>query len=173
LFVTEACALLDLIDADSSIVSLASSRLGQILIPDVVLSTVGSLDEAECSRLGVQVCECEVERLERATDSRQGLSFEDRVCLLIAREEGWTILTHERVVRAACDADGIASACAFDLVRLLQEGGHITPTWAVSVASNLREVNPRCLSEELFDGYARQIGTVPGQSRKSYRQRRP
>lgn len=168
MYVADACVLLDLIDADSSVVPLASSHLGQILIPDVVLSMAGALDATKCRRLGVKVRECEVDRLVKAAGPRRGTSFEDRVCLILAREEGWTVLTHERVVRAACEADGIPSACAFDLVCLLQEGGHLTPSRAVGVARNLREVNPRCLTDEQLEAYVRRTSAVLGQSRKGH-----
>jgi hypothetical protein len=75
------------------------------------------------------------------------MPFLDSICLLVARDHGWSVITHDRATRKACDGNEIAVVDAFDLILKLQEGAHLALERTIRTAQMLREANPYCISE--------------------------
>jgi hypothetical protein len=101
---------------------------------------VDQLDEVACTELGLVVVDGTVEQLIEAGGSRGRLSFADRVCLVLARDHGWTCVTNDGRLRRTCESDGVA--VMWGLLALL-DAGAMEPASAIAVATAIGQVNPR------------------------------
>jgi hypothetical protein len=153
LFVADAGSLLDIAEADPSLIQLVTTHVGDLRIPVPALVKINNAKAREIQRLGVSIHECTTENLIEAGPNRLNLSFEERLCLITARDEKWTLVTHDLVLKRACDADGLTSACALDLLLQLLKGAHIGGETAKNIACNLRRLNPKFMTEERIDSY--------------------
>lgn len=157
MFVADAGSLLDIAEADSSIIQLVTAHLGDLRIPAPALVKIDDARADEFLSLGVSVHECTTENLLEAGPNELSLSFEERLCLIAARDEKWTLLTHDLVLKRTCDGNGIRSACALDLLIQLLKGSHISRETANHMACNLRRVNPKFMTKERVDSCISQI----------------
>ena len=93
LFLVDANVLFDYANTYPTVLTLVARRLGPVHVPEVVLDEVEQLDEDACDRLALVVVEGTLEQILEAGDG--GLSFPDWMCLILARDEGWTCVTKE------------------------------------------------------------------------------
>jgi hypothetical protein len=102
----DANVVIDYQVADLSVLSLAARHLGEIHVLSTVLEEVDGLTDTDCALIGLQVLEPELAELTEAAGRRGGLSAQDRLCLIVARERGWTCVTNDAVLRRTCDGEG-------------------------------------------------------------------
>ena len=160
MFVADAGSLLDITEADPTIIRLTTTHIGVLRVPRPALATVGDGRAAELLRLGVTVHDCTVEQLmEAAAQPAHGLSFGERLCLITARDERYALVTHDTVLGREC-ADCVSTVvCALDLLLLLLRGKHITSEAAAGAAHALRRVNTKFMTGERFDACLKQISS--------------
>lgn len=157
MFVADAGSLLDITEADSTIIRLVTTHIGAMRVPRLALSTVDDSRELEFLRLGVTAHDCTVEQLVEAGPASRGLSFGERLCLITARDENCALITHDVVLSRECAGCVSTVLCALDLVLLLLRGKHITPEIAGVAANALRRANPRFITAERLEGCLTQI----------------
>jgi hypothetical protein len=92
--VADANVLIDYAQTDPSILTLHVRHFGPIYVPSVILDEVDQLDAADCESLELTVVEEPLEILVAASEERGPLSFEDRICLLLARTNQWICITN-------------------------------------------------------------------------------
>lgn len=141
--VADANVLIDYAKTDPSILAIHVRHLGPIYVPSVILDEVDQLDAADCERLGLTVIEEPPEILLAAAERRGPLSFEDRVCLLLARENHWTCVTNEKPLHRACEQEGVTPIWGLRLMINLVKAQQLTRQNAMDVAQAIHEVNPR------------------------------
>jgi rRNA-processing protein FCF1 len=159
-FVVDLNTLIDLIEADKSVIRLVGNHLGPIYIPSVVLNQIEKASQVGVRRLGVRKAECTIEHLFDARQPRTGLSFRDRLCLIIARMGNWVLITNDPVLRTACAADQIRSLCALDIVIELVRLLHLPCRKAIRVVRNLHSVNSHHVSKESVTQCERRVETL-------------
>lgn len=157
MLIIDAGALLDLIEVRSSIVQIAASHLGPLQVPAPALERTAVLDEKECNRLGITIFECTIEQILEAGQRRAGTSFEDRICLIVARDRHWTLITNDTAQRKTCYRDGVLVINALDLILRLQRALHLSVQDAIRAANTLHEVNPRQIKKEHLANCLRNI----------------
>lgn len=97
--VIDANVLIDYATTDESVLALAARHFGRFIVPLPVLDEVELLDAVAYERLGIEVVEPTLEQLLEAGAERGRLSFEDRLCLVVARDAGWLCVTNDRRLR--------------------------------------------------------------------------
>ena len=107
LFLLDACVLIDFQRTDPSVIRLVVDHVADVYVATTVLAEVKDFDESEAISLGIQLVEPTLELAQEAATHAGGLSFQDRVCLLLARENGWTCVSNDRHLRKACTRDGV------------------------------------------------------------------
>ena len=85
LLILDACVLIDFWDADPSVLSLVARHLGEIHIAENVLSEARQVDRSDALAAGLTIVEPSFEMMTAAAKRRRGLSFQDHLCLLLAR----------------------------------------------------------------------------------------
>ena len=132
-------------------------RLRQhVHVPKDVLDEVNQLDEEACGRLGLVVVEGTLEQLLEAGAAGGALSFADWMCLVLARDRGWTCVTNDNRLRRACTDAGVGVLWGLQLTVKLVEAGEIGATDAVDVAEAIRETNP-WLSKQVVARFREQV----------------
>lgn len=155
--VTDANALIDYASTDDAVLALASRHLGPVIIPAPVLDEVELLDVADCERLGMRVIDPTLEQLLEAGSQRGSLSFEDRLCLIVARDGGWSCVTSDRRLRAACEASSVPVMWSLELVTELVDAGELSADQAITIAAELHEISPRHITAEVVDEVRRRV----------------
>jgi predicted nucleic acid-binding protein len=162
--VTDANALIDYASTDESVLALAARHFGPVIVPSPVLDEVEQFDIADCERLGIRVVDPTLEQLLEAASQRGALSYEDRICLIIARDAGWSCVTSDRRLRAACEADAVPVIWSLELVTMLVDAGELSAEQAISIAEELHAISPWHITGEVVDEVRRR---VDGRRRRS------
>lgn len=151
--VADANVLIDYARSDPSILAIHVRHLGSIYVPSVILDEVDQLDAMDCERLGLTVIEEAPEILLAAAEKRGPLSFEDRVCLLLARENQWTCVTNEKPLHRACEQDRVTSIWGLRLMINLVQEQQLTRQNAMETAQAIHTINPRYITAGILEQF--------------------
>lgn len=158
--VADANVLIDYARTDPSILALHVRHLGPIYVPSVILDEVEQLDAADCERLSLTVIEEPPEILLAAAERRGPLSFEDRVCLLLARENHWTCVTNEKPLHRACEQDGVTSIWGLRLMINLVQVKQLTRQNAMEAVQTIHAINPRYVTAGILAKFEVELGKI-------------
>jgi hypothetical protein len=131
--------------------------VGEIHVPVELLEEVNGLDEGECDRLGLRVFEPELELLAAAGKRRPGLSYYDHLCLLVAKQGGWTCVTNDGKLRRDCLAEKVPALWGLEPMIDLVRSGHLTAADAKRVAATIQGVNPLYITAGVIRRFNQQI----------------
>lgn len=155
--ILDANVLIDFAATDSSILALVARHVGRVHIPQDVLDEVRQLDEAKCERLGLRVIEGTIEQITEAGIGHGGLSFADRMCLILARDSGWKCVSNDGALRKACTAEGVEVQWGLALLLDVVSAGGMEPDTAGELAQEIVESN-RWIKPEVVDEFRRKLG---------------
>jgi rRNA-processing protein FCF1 len=151
LLVVDANVLIDYAQTDRGILALAAQHIGSIHVPRVILDEVEQLSEADCHSLGLTLVDEPLEILATAAETRGALSFEDHVCLLLAKQNRWTCVTNDKRLHAECEKEGVSTYWGLRLLIELVRKGKIDMETADATARAIHETNPRHITPEILD----------------------
>jgi predicted nucleic acid-binding protein len=155
--VIDANVLIDYIAADRTILALASQHLGIVHVPRTILDEeLPDLTEDECRRLGIVVVDETVDQLVEAGagSSRGALSFEDRLCLILARDGVWTCVSNDGALRRECAAVGVEVRWGLQLMQELVAIGQLSAEGAIDVANAIHKNNPKFIPQKLVNEFS-------------------
>ena len=156
-FVLDANVLIDFCNADLSILSLAARVLGSIHVPLPVLAKVDQLSHSDCEQAGLIVFEPSTEQLLEAGQGTTRLAFDDRICLIVCRDNHWTCLTNDKALRRACAELSIRIVWGLELMVLLVEARQLPPEEALVVAEQIHSMNQAFVDHTVLDGFRAKI----------------
>lgn len=151
LLLVDANVLIDFATTDREVLALVVQHIGAVHVPRDVLDEVEQLDEATCADLGLVVVEGTLDQLAEAGGRRGRLSFADRVCLILARDNGWTCVTNDGRLRRECETAGVPVKWGLQLLLALVDCGAMTPDAAVLVAEAVGRTNPHMKPEVVVE----------------------
>src|SRR6266542_495350 len=100
LLIMDASVLIDFCDTDPTVLKLISNNVGQIHAPSPMLhEEVEPLADTSWDDLGLIEVHPTLDMATAAAARRAGLSFYDHLCLLMARDNGWTCVTNDGRLR--------------------------------------------------------------------------
>lgn len=155
LLLVDACVLIDFAKSDTSVITLASRYVGEVHVATPVFEEVQDLDPAMAASLGIRLYEPTLEMLAAAAAKRGRLSFQDRLCLLIAKANGWTCVSNDRRLRESCEEESVAVMWGFELLALLVEQKALSATAARDIAKSIAASNKRIGRQVLLRFFAR------------------
>lgn len=159
--VIDANILIDYATTDEAVLALAARHLGRLIVPLPVLDEVDLLDAAACERLGIEVIEPTLEQLLEAGAERGRLSFEDRLCLVVARDAGWRCVTNDRRLRTVCGAASVPVMWSLEVLLELVLTGQLPPDQALALAEELHRISPRHITSDIVADFRRRIAVRP------------
>lgn len=157
LLIVDANVLIDYVLTDETILALAANHLGSIHVLREVVDEVDQIDEAECDQLGLIVVDPSVDQLLEAGREAGPLAFADRLCLILARENGWTCVTNDRPLHRACADAGVATMWGLELLLELVAGGHLGQDDALRVAELIRDKSGGRVTEAIMDRFREEV----------------
>ena len=84
-----------------------------------VFDEVDDLDEAAAQDVGLRVVDPELDDLLAAAQVPRGaLSFQDRLCLLVAQRRGWTCVSNDKPLRQECSIRGVPVLWGLEMLAL-------------------------------------------------------
>ena len=146
----DADVLIDYRDSELEILALVVEHVGRVAVLAPVLGEVRGVTAAQCVRLGIEVVEAETERMLQAADVDASVSFNDRLCLVVCREESWTCVTNDGALRRLCERHGVETRFGLGLMVDLVYAGALTRRRAVAVARQIQESNPLHINERVL-----------------------
>lgn len=76
-------------------------------------------------------------------------SFEDALCLMIAKERGWTCVSNDRRLRFAFGTENVPVLWGFDILMLLVDARALSASAASDMATRIASNNKRIGAEVL------------------------
>ncbi len=149
----DADVLIDYRESDLAILALVARHLGRLAVLPSVLDEVRGVTAEECGRLGIEIVEVETERMLLAAEVESSVSFNDRLCLVVCREEGWTCLTNDGALRRLCKRHGVVTRFGLGLMVDLVEASALTRQRAVTVARRIRASNPLHITDRVLERF--------------------
>jgi len=156
-FVLDANVLIDYWNADLSIVSLAARVLGPVHVPLPVLAKVDQLTHSDCEQAGLTLFEPSTEQLLEAGQGTTRLAFDDRICLIVCRDNNWTCLTNDKALRRACTQLGIRIVWGLELMVRLVAARQLPPEKALAVAEQIHSLNPAFVDRAVLESFRAKI----------------
>ncbi len=143
LYILDANVVIDYLEADSSILSLASRHLGTLLVPrPVVVDEIADLDETSAGILNLGVDTPTDEEFVVSHNLPEGrLSLYDRICFAMAKVRCAVCVTNEKPLRRLCLNEGVAVIRGLRLLILLVERGELPKQDAIQVAESIHAAN--------------------------------
>ena len=139
--IVDANVLIDYLDSDDSILSLVSKHIAQTYVPRTIFDEVKQFDEEACARLGIFIVEPTTEQLVEAGAGIGSLSFQDRLCLLLAAEGGWTCVTNDKPLRVECEQRNVPVLWGLELMLELIRLQKLNTSEAVMIARSIQQNN--------------------------------
>ena len=102
LLLFDANVLIDYFDADPSVFPSIRNSVGAIYVVSIVLAEVDQIDASQTADLGLKVFEPEFAMLSAAATGCEKLSFQDKLCLMVARAANMTCVTNDTALRTRC-----------------------------------------------------------------------
>ena len=158
--VVDANVLIDYLAADATVLRLVSRHVGSLHVPRQVLQEVPRLGPDDCEHLALRIADETVEQLLEAGQQRGRLSFHDHLCLILARDHGWSCVTNDRALRRACEKLSVPVLWGLELMIELVAGGHLTAQAALGVAMAIRESNPHHITEDILERLRNRLATL-------------
>ena len=155
---TDADVLIDYRESEIKILELVVQHMGRVVVLAPVLDEVQGVTPTQCAQLGIEVVEVETEQLVRASEVESRVSFNDRLCLVACREEGWTCVTNDGALRRLCERHGVATRFGLGLMVDLVAVGALTRRRAMAVARQIQASNPLHINERVIQRFSEALG---------------
>lgn len=159
--IIDAGALIDYCHSDPMVLNLISTNLGRLHVATWVLAEVKELDERRAAALGISVIEPNLIQMAEAAAGVGALSFADRICMILARDNGWTCITNDTALRQECRKAGIKVLWGLETLAHLVDRGSLTATKAGEIAEKIHQTNPYFINQNILQRFYKQIGVNP------------
>lgn len=149
--ILDANVLIDFIKCDKTIIRLICTYVGQIYLATPVLSEIAEIDENACLELGIILAEPELEQVNSAVVEMGPLSFQDNLCLILAKENGWTCVTNDKPLRRKCEIEEVPLIWGIELICILVESGGLPPADAKDIILEIQRINPKYITDNIVE----------------------
>ena len=159
LFVIDASVLIELNATAPSVLAMISTHVGTLHLASTMLKEeLPELAADDCVALAIRIIEPSLEILAAASARIAGLSFHDRVCMLLARANQWTCLTNDTRLRRECKARSIAYQWGLEPVVELVRAGHLDRATARALIAALQTRSPGHYKASVAERFLKAIG---------------
>lgn len=124
ILIMDACVLIDFLNSERCVFKLISKYLGTLYVASPVLDEIEEIEnEQNMVEIGLEVIEPETEDALAAGDNVGPLSFQDWICLLTAKRDGFTCVTNDKKLIQTCKKEGVDIIRGLSLLAKLHEAG--------------------------------------------------
>jgi hypothetical protein len=162
IIVCDANVIIDYFDNNKSVLSKCAAINYETHVPRQILEEVGQMDEAAAVSIGLKIYEPELSQLLESKLLKGTLSFQDWLCLIISRDEGWTCLTNEKPLYKKCQAEGVEVIRGFSIMYDLCSNGHLSKKESIDTATKIKNSN-KMIAEKVLNDFIQMIEKLSGQ----------
>ena len=155
--ISDANVLIDYVKANKKILHLAVKHLCDIYVPVPVLREVKDISRSELEKLGIIIFDPTLAQINQAAQKPFGLSFQDQLCLLIAKENSWVCATNDKQLRGQCEKDGVEVIWGLEIMVLLNKEGYLERIEAEKTVEKIG-VSNRYISKDLIKKFIAKLG---------------
>jgi len=156
----DANILIDFCKCDKNIVKLICRYIGQIYLATPVLDEINQIDEDDCLALDIILVEPELELAILAAEKRGALSFQDNLCFLLAKQNGWTCVTNDKPLRRKCETEGVPLVWGIELICILVESGGLPLNQASELIVQIKNLNPKYITDSIVENAFKRLGII-------------
>ena len=156
--ILDANVLIDFCKSDRSMLTLIARHIGTVCVAQPVLDEVVALGHGDLLALGLDLVMPETEMLIAAAAQQGALSFEDRICLLLAKQHGWTCVTNDGRLRRECESESVSVLWGLEPLIMLVERKVIDAKVALTTAMAIQQSNPRFITDDIIRRFKGRIG---------------
>ncbi len=158
----DANVLIDYRESELDILKLVVQHIGRVVVLAPVLDEVRGVTPTQCRQLGIEVVEVTTEQLVQAWEGGSRVSFNDHLCLIACRDEGWTCVTNDGTLQRLCQHHGVATRFGLGLMVDLVAVGVLTRRRALAVAHQIQASNPLHINERVITRFRTAlVGIIP------------
>lgn len=158
--ILDANTLIDFCQSDKTIIKLICAHVGQIYLAMPVLSEIKAINKDECISLGIKLVEPELGQVMLAAKEKGSLSFQDNICLILAKDHGWTCVTNDKPLRRECRLAGIPLLWGIQLICILAESGGLPVKYAGDIILEIQKNNPKYITNNIVQKAFKRLGLV-------------
>lgn len=156
--ILDANILIDFYKCDKTIIKLICTDVGQIYLATPVLSEIHDISDSDCADLGIILVEPELEQVILASEKKGSLSFQDNLCLILAKTHGWTCVTNDKPLRQMCESEGVPLVWGIELICILVEAGGLPAVHARDIILNIKKSNPKYITTIIVENAFLRLG---------------
>lgn len=154
LLILDACVLIDFIKADTTVLALIHKYVGTIHVIEPVLKEVLDIEDVnELTESGIIIIEPEIEDAFTATKGSGSASFQDQLCLLTAKRNGFTCVTNDVCLRKLCESHGVPILWGLELLKELHKLKGISTQDVLNIANLIHENNPKHITPQIVQQF--------------------
>lgn len=158
----DADVLIDYRESELDILKLVVQHIGRVVVLASILDEVQGVTLRQCKQLGIEVVEATAEQLVQASEGESRVSFNDYLCLIACRDEGWTCVTNDGALRRLCQRHGVATRFGLGLMVDLVAVGVLTQKRALAIARQIQTSNPLHINESVITRFrAALVAIIP------------
>lgn len=159
--IMDACVLIDYMNGGPELCKLISSHIGPIFVATPILEEVDSIKSLEeLEDLGISPIEPEIEDVFAAEELEGQTSFQDNICFLTAKRQGFTCVSNDKNLRRQCMGASIPILWGLELILELTESGGIRKKEASRIARAIQRSNPRYITAKVLSDFETRLGLV-------------
>ena len=156
IIVSDANVLIDFLISNEEILTIACRTIFDIHVPVPILREIKQLSEAKAKKLGLKLFEPTEQQLNQSISANPRLSFEDSLCLQIAKDNGWICTTNDKALRKECDKLNVNKMWGLEIMVTLNQDGHLSKRDALKVAEKIGEMNLR-ITKEVVENFGKKL----------------
>ena len=156
--ILDANILIDFFKYDWALLKLISAHVGQIHLATPVLSEVDQIDESDCERFGIKLIEPALEHVISASQAKGALSFQDNLCLILAKKHGLTCVSNDKPLRSKCQDEKVPVIWGIELICILVEKDGLPVEQAKNIIKGIQESNPKYITDSIVINAFHRLG---------------
>lgn len=158
LMIMDACVLIDYLKTERYVLELFAQYIGPVHVVSPVIEEVREIESAEeLIELGLVIIEPELEDAFAAGSQIGPTSFQDKLCLLTAKRQGFTCVTNDKNLRKLCDQENVPYLWGLQLLVELHLSGGIPPDAAIAIAQQIHKTNPKHITAQIIERFTKII----------------
>ncbi len=157
--ISDANIIIDYLSSNKHILSIATEKLCDIYIPTPIFNEISQIDENIAAELGLKIIEPDFKQLTESMERGGALSYQDRICFILARDKEYSCATNDKTLKRHCENNNIKTIWGLEIMILLVEKGHLTKKIAITTAKDINKRN-RLITAEVLNSFIEKINEI-------------
>ncbi len=155
--VGDADVLIDYAKSAKHVLGLVVQHVCDLYVLEEVFDEVDQLTRRDVQTSGIKFCSPTLQQYAEAAQRGGALSAQDRLCLVMARENGWSCWTNDNPLRAACRSKHVGVVWGLEIMLHLVRVDALEPGEAERIALDIQSKNPRHIHHGIIEKFKKKL----------------